>query len=343
MADLAGERFLARASSVFFACAFLGAGLAVVGGGAIVDYFDSSATIVGWRAALILGGAPGLLGAAYLSLFPWQETAARRPNQPGNGPAVTAALIAAALLSVTAQIVWRPEFGVPVGVLLAVAATLIWLRRLRRDDNAAYRATLGQAQFRWLLLTFAAVLFVDFAAAFWLIPFAQRQFGVSAGVAGAQLGALMIGGGIVGSLLGGALADRWNRVSTTGRVWTAFLAVLGEIAAILLALQQSHYAVFVPAFGAFCVASGAWTGVVAALGLDMLPRPHRGTGVAAYFLVTTVLGPGLGPFVAGMLAENFGSVGRALTWCCAVIAVASVGFFRLLSYQRRTGRGLASE
>ena len=30
-------------------------------------------------------------------------------------------------------------------------------------------------------------------------------------------------------------------------------------------------------------------------------RAHRGTGVAAYFLVTTVLGPGLGGFVGGVL------------------------------------------
>jgi MFS family permease len=329
MAELAGNRYRARASSVFFACAFVGAGLAAVLGGAAVSYFRDSARVVGWRAALIMAGVPGLIGAVYLGCFRWNDIAATRPVRARAGAAVTATLMAASMLAVAAQMRWPPNRGVPAAVLLAGCAAAFWAYRLHRDDAPTFHATMGQAQFRWLLLAFAAVLFVDFAAAFWLIPFAQRRFGVSAAVAGAHLGGLMIAGGIAGSALGGWIADRWRLRTAAGRVWTALIAVVAEGAAILLAVSQTDYRLFVLAFAGFCVASGGWTGVAAAIGMDIVPRAHLGTGVAAYFLVTTVLGPGLGAWTAGLFGDMLGSVSLSLSACCSITLVAVAAFVRL--------------
>ena len=77
------------------------------------------------------------------------------------------------------------------------------------------------------------------------------------------------------------------------------IAVLGEGTAILLALSQSEYSAFVVSFGAFCLASGGSAGVAAAIAFDVVPREHRGIGTSIYFLLTTTLGPGLGPFLVG--------------------------------------------
>jgi MFS family permease len=329
MAELAGDRYRARASSVFFACAFLGAGLAAILGGAVVHYFRDSTSVVGWRAALVAAGIPGLAGSAYLSCYRWKDAVRQGSAQTGGSAAVTAALVTASLLAVCVQMRWPPNQGVPAAVLLAAAAGAFWAYRLRRDNIAAFRATLGQASFRWLLVAFAAVLFVDFAASFWLIPFARRRFGVSAALAGAQLGGLMIIGGIAGSVMGGWIADRWQLRMAAGRVWTALIAVLAEVTAILLAIMQSDYRLFTLAFAGFCLASGAWTGVAAAIGMDILPRGHRGIGAAAYFLVTTVLGAGLGAWVAGLLGDALGSVSQSLSACCTVALIAVVAFVRL--------------
>jgi MFS family permease len=337
MAELAGDRYRARASSLFFACGFLGAGLAAILGGAVVEYFRHSISIQGWRAALAVAGVPGLAGAAYLCCFRWNDAGPRESTQTGS-IAVTVVLLAASMLAVVVQMWWPPNQGVPAAVVLGGGAAAFWAYRLRREHGAAFGATLGQSPFRWLLLAFAAVLFVDFAASFWLIPFAQRRFGLSAAVAGAHLGALMITGGIVGAALGGWIADRWRRRSAAGRVWTALAAVLAEAAAILFAIAQSDYRLFILGFCVFCLASGGWTGVAAAIGLDIVPRAHRGTGVAAYFLVTTILGPGLGAWVAGVLATLLGSVSQSLCACCAIILIAVVGFVRLGGSVRREVR-----
>jgi MFS family permease len=335
MAELAGERYRARASSLFFACAFLGAGLAAVLGGATVSFFRESTSIAGWRAALVLVGAPGIAGAVYLSCYRWSDVARDAP-QPNGGRAVTAVLVAVSLLSVFAQMTLSPNKGAPVAVLLAAGAGTYWVYCLRRDHAASFRATLGQITFCWLLLAFAAVLFMDFAASFWLMPFAQRRFGVSAAVAGAQLGGLMIAGGIAGCAAGGWIADRWRQHSAAGRVWTALIAALAEAIAILIAIMQSDYTLFVLAFGMFCFASGGWTGVAAAIGMDIVPPAHRGTGVAVYFLVTTILGPGLGAWVAGVLSGVLGSISASLAACCTVTVIAAAGFVKL-------GRALGRE
>jgi MFS family permease len=329
MAELAGDRYRARASSAFFACAFLGAGLAAILGGAVVDYFRDSTSVTGWRAALVVAGVPGLAGTAYLSCFRWKDLPRPEPVRTGGRIAVTAILLAASLLAVFVQMSWPPNLGVPAAVLLACGAATFWTYRLHRDDVASFQATLGQGSFRWLLLAFAAVLFLDVAAAFWLIPFAQRRFGVTAAVAGANLGGLMIAGGIAGSVIGGWVADRWRLRTAAGRVWTALIAVLAESAAILIAIMQSDYQMFILAFSGFCLASGGWTGVAAAIGMDIVPRAHRGTGVAAYFLVTTVLGAGLGAWAVGIFGDALGSVSRALSASCAVVLIAIVAFVRL--------------
>ena len=328
MAELSGDRYRARASSVFFAGAFLGAGLAAALGGATVEYFQRSHSIAGWRAALVLAGLPGIAGALYLSCFNWREPA--RPRSGGmGGAAVTLSLIGASMLSVLVQTYWSPTVGVPLALSLATGAACLWARGLRLGDAPAFQATWGNAAFRWFLLAFAALLFVDSAASFWLIPFAERRFAVGAATAGAQLGALLIVGGIAGAVLGGLIADRWYAFSAAGRIWTALIAALLETAAILTAIFQVRYPAFLLAYGCFCLAGGAWIGVAAAIGMDIVPRAHRGVAIGGYFLVTTVLGPGLGAWVAGMLADSFGSLSGALIACCLASIVATVAFARL--------------
>jgi MFS family permease len=329
MAEIAGERYRARATSVFFAFAFIGAGAAAILGGWVVGVFQHSAALTGWRAAMIAAGVPGIVGAVYLSALRCRPGAQDASMQQISGLGMAPLLIAAALATVLIQMRWPAAWSVPASTVLALVVAAGWARRLRSADATSYAATLGRPDFRWLLGSCAAVLFVDFAAGFWLIPYAQRRFAVSAGSAGAQLGGLMIAGGIAGALLGGWCADRWRRANPAGRVWTALIAVLIEVAAILLALGQSDYSRFLVAFAVFCFASGGWTGVAAAIGLDIVPRAHRGTATAAYLLVTTVLGAGLGPFVVGLCSDSSGSVGTALAWCSGVGVLAAVGLLRL--------------
>jgi MFS family permease len=329
IAELAGEKYRARAASLFLTSAFFGAGMAAIMGGAIIGLFRNVDHIAGWRAALVAVGLPGIAGAIYLLLFQRREVGRVAGDHPPHNARIVTVLILAALGAVVVQMLARPVIGVPVCVLTTLVIAAWWIRRLRGADRPAYFATWGQMPFRCLVLAFAAVTFVDYAAAFWLIPYTQRRFGLGAETVGPQLGGLMIVGGICGCMMGGWLADRWRMLHTSGRVWVAFIAVLLEGAAILIALGQSDYRSFLIAFGAFCLASGGWTGVAAAIAFDVVPREHRGTGTSIYFLLTTTFGPGLGPFLVGLGSDELGSVSAALAWSCLLMLVAAAALLQL--------------
>jgi MFS family permease len=327
MAELAGERYRARATGMFVTGAFVGAGAAAILGGAILGHFRNPGDWTGWRIALLAAGTPGIFGAVYLGTFRLPPSLRSRPPGSRIGVGLPVAAFGASACTILMQMNLPPTQSVPLSTALALVIAAGWARYLRRSDAQAYRATLGQRAFRWLLVSCAAVLFVDFAASFWMIPYAQRQFGVSPASAGTQLGGLMIVGGIAGTLLGGWMADRWRRSHPSGRVWTALAALVLETLAVLAALAQPNYGAFTAAFTAFCLASGAWTALSAAVAVDIVPPEYRGTGTAAYFLVTTLLGPGLGPFVVGLGSDVLGSLAQALAWGCAASLIAVAGLF----------------
>jgi MFS family permease len=329
IAEIAGEKYRGRAAGVFFACAFLGAGTAAIAGGAIVDCCNDLISFGGWRIAMVAAGLPGIAGALYLGIFHGKVDVRNSVRLPPHRARLLMMATAASLFAVLVQMRWQPSVSVPISISIAVLYGAGWVRSQWRFDRQAFLATLGKVEFRWLLLAFAAVLFVDYGATFWLLPFAQRRFGVTAGRAGADLGLLLIVGGILGCLFGGWVADRWHRLKASGRVWTAMIAVIAEAAAIVVALRQTEYTGFVVAFGIFCISSGGWTGVAAAIGFDIVPREHRGSGTALYFLVTTVFGAGLGPFAIGLVSDRIGSLGLALTWACAVMVVGALALARL--------------
>lgn len=141
----------------------------------------------------------------------------------------------------------------------------------------------------------------------------------------------MIVGGVIGCLLGGWVADQWRAIRPSGRAMTALIVVALEAVAVLAALAESKYQGFLVACAAFCVFSGAWVGVAAALAFDAVPIRHRGTGTSVYFLVTTLLGPGLGPFMVGLMSDLLHSLSTALVWSCTamlfgVAALAKLGY-----------------
>ena len=332
MSEVAGERRRAAIASVFFSAAFFGAGVAAIGGGAMVAAFRGMFGDGAWRAVMAAAGLPGIVGALYLSRFQWEGASERHESghrQQGSDRRITAALLVTACVAVVVQVRWPPALAVPLALALGLGIAAVWVAQMRRIDPDAYEVTFGEARFRRMLVGFAALLFVDFAAGFWLIPLAQRRYGLSPGTVGAQLGALLIGGGIAGALLGGWIADRWQTRSRAGHVWTALIAVILEVAAILSALHQPQFSGYVLAFGAMCLASGAWTGVAAAIAFDIVPPAHRGTGAAGYFLVTTLLGPGLGPFAVGVVSDMTGSTRNALGLATAVAAIAVLSLVRL--------------
>ncbi|MDE2296131.1 MAG: MFS transporter [Gammaproteobacteria bacterium] len=321
-----------RVAGALFASAYLGAGAAAIVGGSVLAWASAHAIPDGWRLAMGVAAVPGLLASVFIT-GPSRtgDSSQRRASDGGDplSPVTVRILWVAAAVVVALPIRLPTRWSVPLAVGVGTAAGIRWIADLRRNDPPAFRATFGAMLFWHWVIAFAAVLFVDYAASYWLFPFAARRFHVDPGTNGRDLGGILVIGGICGALLGGAVADRWRRRRAAAYAWTALAAVATEAVAIGWSVHQTTFTAFLRPFAIFCIAGGAWTGLAAAIGLDLIPSAHRGTGAAAYFFTTTLFGPGLGPFVVGMLSDRWGSLSAALDASALVMGIAVVLLWQL--------------
>lgn len=307
LTELVRERHRGFAASLYFSGAFIGAGGAAMLGGAILAGLEAHPWLDGWRIALACASVPGLLGALLLKRLERRQ----RPRPAARGLSRQAlVLLMCAAVVVALQLLLPAAWAVPLATLVAAVVPHLWMRHAAAYRQC-YAATLGERRFRRFVLGMAAVCFMDFAAAFWLLPLAQREFSVAAGLLGNACGVLMLVGGIAGALSGGWIADRTGD-RTRGRLRMVIGAALVEALALLGCLHATSVPLFLAMYAAFSVAAGAWVGVAAATGLDLLPREHRAFGTAVYFWVIGLAGASLGPFLVGWISDHLGSLALAL-------------------------------
>lgn len=217
---------------------------------------------------------------------------------------------------------WRLAFvltGLP-GVLLALLVRLT-VREPRRgaSENVAdagrappLRATLSvfsrRASLRHVVLAGAVYGVGAFAAAVWLPAYFVRTFGVGSAVAGVYLALAYGGGGIVGVLAGGALADRL--VARTGDArWYAWGS-----AAVLAATVPCSLFVYLapaplPAAAALVVSmvlGHMFLGPVTATLQALAGLRRRAVAAALYLFLVNLVSMGVGPLSVGAASDLLG-------------------------------------
>lgn len=185
----------------------------------------------------------------------------------------------------------------------------------RRETAAGPRAGMGaQARELWsrrrfLLPLFAgqmSVVMADSAAGIWAAPVLSRNFGLQPGDFAGWMGLLMLGAGLIGSVLGGVTADLG---STSGRrggllIGAVIAAGLG-IPAALFPLAET-VPVFALALGMLATC-GAVTGLVMAVALTVfLPNELRGLTIGAFIALAGLFGFGVAPPLVALASDLMG-------------------------------------
>jgi predicted MFS family arabinose efflux permease len=208
---------------------------------------------------------------------------------------------------------WRTAFfalGLASLVVAFIAATTLpepvrppRLSETTGGDKRAYRTLLGKASFQHIVLGAAFAGIATYGLAAWANVFAIRYFGWTPGQVGAVFGTLGTVAGLLGTWLGGYLADRLSARERRWLVWmpawAAALAVPFDIAgdfatSITVLLVTSPAGVF---FRTLPLAAIAAT--VQRLATD----DARGRAAATVGVVATLLGLGIGPTVVGVLSD----------------------------------------
>ena len=289
---------LASAMSVYGMGIYLGSGLALLVGGAVIQLLQNAPAVTlpllgdlaAWRVTFLVVGLPGLLVAAWVATL----------REPPRGGALRGADGRTAVLSVRETVAelrrrWSSVGGIALGMMVQAVALYAFL--------------------------------------LWSPATMQRLHGWSPQQTGFVLGATVLIGGCLGMFAGGAISDRWQRA---GRRDAAIrlasfscLAAAVAAAALLAALPSSTAtaALFFP----IAVALAMPTGSCFAASQMILPNQVRGQGIALILFVANLGGLTLGPLLPGLLNDyafkSERALGMSLALTIAISAAVAAGLF----------------
>jgi len=232
---------------------------------------------------------------------------------------------------------WMLAFGSAAFVL-----PLLLLREPQRHEveagpGASIRVVLGELKARraWIIPLFVGqttVVMADAAAAIWVSPVLERSYHLQPGEFAGWVGAIVLVTGIIGSIVGGIVAD----MGQTSRVRGGLM--IGAIAAAAIAVPCALFPVM-PGVGTFAIAffiltlAGNVTAMVASVALTVwLPNELRGLAIGAFIAIAGLIGFGVAPSLVTLVSGSLGGeqhLAPALAIVGVAVSIVSVGGFWL--------------
>jgi MFS family permease len=247
---------------------FVGFGLGLGLGGVV-------ASQLGWRAAFLIVGAPGVT----ISFFVW------RLREPARGAV---------------------DRGEEAG-LASVAAESHGLSQMWAHLFQGFKTVMGIRTLRHALVGVSALLFTVTAAASALPQFYEHQLGRGTGEAAALTGLLIVLAGVPGVFVGGRLADKVALRYRGGRIALPAICLLsGEAVFVLSFIHLPFVAVYLLELAGTFLVTVAVPPLKAGLS-DALPAEIRGTGFAAFNIVSVIAGQAAASVIVFSIAGALGN------------------------------------
>jgi MFS family permease len=284
IADSFTAERLGRALSVYSAGVYLGAGLAFIIGGAVIQLVLNTpavdlpliGTVTAWQLTFIYVGLPGMLVSLWIFTI-------KEPGRRNIGQASAAA-------------------GIPIGQVL-------------RFMGSCWRAYAAH------FLGFSLLVLVFNVLIIWSPAFLDRVHGLSASEAGYSLGLIIAVFGSAGIIAGGWLADVLGKRGYTDATMrtgivaaiglTPFVVVLPFVPNASLTLMLYAPLMFLSSFG--------FGAAVAALQL-ITPNEMRAQVSAVYLFMINLIGIGIGPSLTGWITDTLFADEAAVGFSIALVA-----------------------
>jgi MFS family permease len=347
----------ATALAVYSAGLYLGGGVSLLIGAVVVKAWNAAYPgggplgLVGWQAAFLSVGIPGLLLSAWVSTLkePIRGRAEGLPEPPrvenvgarlwqdfssvippftlfhlaalGRGVLLTNLAVLAGFAGLAALLI-RATGDVPQWLAICTGGYAVssWAQSLKVRDRPTYALIWGTPAFVLALVGFGSIAFVGYSISFWAAPYAIRTFVVPMTATGlplpwyahTEIVALILGGwgaagGFLGVVLGGMLSDRMKRRNPSGRVLVGSLACLVP-APFIIAMYTTDSLGWFLVYNIPLAFGSMYVGVAAATTQDLVLPRMRGAATATYFIGTTLLGLGLGPYFTGAVSKVTGNL-----------------------------------
>ena len=365
ISDYFPSRQRATALAIYSSGLYIGGGVSLLIGAKISQLWDAAypgggmGGLVGWQAAFMAVGVPGLLLALWVASlrepprhvetavdarhplidffidlsmllppFTLIHAALRGPKAALINLAMAGAMTAFALVMIelTKNV---PQWG---SIAFGYYAVFSWASTLRRHDPATFQLIWGTPAFICTALGYGLVSLGAYALAFWSAAYGETVLNLPKSELAFVLGGCGASSGFLGVILGGRMSD-WLRLrNPSGRILVVMFGILAPIIPIWVGFTtESAVLFYVMNFLAGMFAATA-LGAAAATTQDLVLPRMRGTATASFFLATTLVGLGLGPYMVGAISELSGSLRIGVL---SLIGVAPISLV-LLIYAYRT-------
>ncbi len=195
---------------------------------------------------------------------------------------------------------WRWAYYL-VGIPGLIAAFLAW--RMVEPKRGAFEQDQDVEE--------AEAFFTIGGVSFWLPSYLSNTFHLTIGRAGITSGAVLIGGGLLGTVLGGWLADYIQRRRPQGRLITATLGFLVGAPLAFLGLTLHNLAAFIAVIVVAITFLSFCTGPLNAVMQDIVIPQVRATAIGLALLLAHLLGDAASPSIIGFIADRY-TLGVAL-------------------------------
>jgi MFS family permease len=368
ISDYFPKKQRATALAIYSSGLYLGGGVSLLIGASIVEAWQRAYPgggplgLVGWQAAFLAVGIPGILVAL------WVATLREPVRGAMDGVATTTSptpfrqfvydlstivppftLIGAAQRGALALIINLAAAAAFIGfalfmihvtgnvaqwsaVGLGYYAVFSWASTLRAKDPATFRLIWGTPAFICTTLGYGLISLTAYALSFWGAPYAETVLMLPKQELAFVLGSTGAVAGFVGVILGGRIADALRAHHPAGRLLVSMFGAVAPIIPIVVAFNTQSGSVFYAMSFIAAMFGATALGASAATTQDLVLPRMRGTATAAFFLGTTLVGLSFGPYMVGLISDVSGSL---RVGALSLIGVAPISLI-LLIYAWRT-------
>jgi MFS family permease len=197
-----------------------------------------------------------------------------------------------------------------IAIALGIYCSASWVQSIRLRDAPAY-AMIANPGFVSLTLLGGLMSYISYGLAPFIFLYVKNRFNVGAEV-GLNLGIITALAGGFGATTGGILGDYFKRRHPAGRMLVLLIAVCGSAVCLFTSLYVDTLQSFYIVIAAQIFIHIMWLGPCAASIQDLVLPRMRGTATAVFFLGTTVLGLGIGPYMVGLISDVTGRLQTAM-------------------------------
>jgi MFS family permease len=372
ISDYFPKRQRATALAIYSSGLYIGGGVSLFIGALIVQAWNKAypgggpLNLVGWQAAFLAVGIPGILVAFWVSSLrepvrgAMDGLAATSHANPfraffsdlsmivppftlygaaQRGPVALAInLLTAAAIAAFAAWMIRLTGNFPQwsAVGFGYYAVFSWASTLRAKDPATFRLIWGTPAFICTTLGYGMVSLAAYALSFWSAPYAEIVLKLPKQELAFILGANGALAGFLGVIIGGRVADGLRAKYPAGRILVIILGVVGPIVPIWIGYTTESSTLFYAMNFLAGMLGATALGAAAATTQDLVLPRMRGTATAAFFLGTTLVGLSFGPYMVGQISDLAGTmvdgklVGNLRVGILSLIAVAPVALVLLI-------------